>query len=258
MEYAVITGASSGIGACFARRFAREGFSLVLVARREERLWQLKEELLKENPKLDILVLALDLTDLGACDTLMDRVMELPVRFFINNAGFGDCGIFTEGDIKKELGMIDLNIKTLHYLTKKALICYENREDVYILNVGSSAGLLPAGPYMATYYASKAYVVSLTRAIAEELKEQKKGCYIGVLCPGPVDTEFNRVANVRFALKGITPEACVDYAYRQMLRRKVTIVPTAGLRIAITWGRLLPVRTLTRMCAHQQKKKIYA
>ena len=96
----------------------------------------------------------------------------------------------------------------------------------YILNVASSAGLIPAGPYMATYYATKAYVTSLTRAVAEEFKQKNSRVYIGCLCPGPVDTEFNDVANVKFALKGISPSYCANYAIDMMKKRRIVIVPT--------------------------------
>lgn len=121
--------------------------------------------------------------------------------------------------------MIDVNIKAVHILTKKFLPDMIARNEGYILNVASVAGLMPAGPYMATYYATKAYVTSFTSAIAEEL-EKKSNVYVGSLCPGPVDTEFNQVADVKFNLKGITSEYCVNYALDKMYKRKKIIVPT--------------------------------
>ena len=125
-----------------------------------------------------------------------------------------------------------------------------------VLNVASSAGLLPGGPYMAGYYASKAYVVSMTRGVAEELREMHSPVYVCALCPGPVDTEFNDRADVVFALKGITPELCVEEAMRGMLRRKIIIVPSTLMRLATTAQKLVPTPLLMPILAHQQKKKL--
>ena len=154
--------------------------------------------------------------------------------------------------------MIDVNVKAMHLLMKLMLRRMEKQEGGYILNVASSAGLLPAGPYMATYYATKAYIASLTRAVALELKQRGSRVYVGALCPGPVNTEFNAVANVEFALAGITPEYCVRYALKQMKRRKVVIVPTLTLKAVITCGRFIPQKVLIAITAHQQKKKLRA
>ena len=110
---------------------------------------------------------------------------------------------------------------------------------------------------MATYYATKAYVASLTRAVAEELRQKKSNVYIGCLCPGPVDTEFNNVANVEFALKGISAEFCANYAIDQMKKRRTVIVPTAAMKFSTTGGRFMPQKLLVKCVAHQQKKKIY-
>ena len=126
-----------------------------------------------------------------------------------------------------------------------------------LLNVGSCAGLMPAGPYMATYYATKAYVVSLTSALAQELREARSPVYVGCLCPGPVNTEFNAVANVEFALRGITPEYCVRCALDGMARRKTVIVPNPVVAAGMTLGRFLPRPVYIKIAAHQQRKKLY-
>ena len=125
-----------------------------------------------------------------------------------------------------------------------------------ILNVASSAGLLPGGPYMAGYYASKAYVVSLTRGVARELQELHSPVYVCALCPGPVDTEFNDRAGVVFALKGITPEFCVQEAMHGMMHRRTIIVPSAFMRACTTAQKLLPASLLMPIVARQQKKKL--
>lgn len=253
-SYAVITGASSGIGAEFARQLAKEGYRLVLVARRRERLEELAEELKKTGT--ESLIFPADLSKTEECYRLMKELEQIPVGIFINDAGFGDCGSFLETDEKKEMDMIDVNVKAMHLLMKLMLRRMEKQEGGYILNVASSAGLLPAGPYMATYYATKSYMTSLTRAVALELKQQGSRVYVGALCPGPVDTEFNAVANVDFALPGITPQYCVSYALAQMKKKKVVIVPTMTLKAATTMGRFIPQKLLVSITAHQQKKKL--
>lgn len=249
-KYVVITGASSGIGMEFARRFARKGYPLVLIARREERLRSLAGEL-----RTDCEIIVADLSREEKCYRVFYELKEKPVAFLINNAGFGDCGLFEETRLQKDLDMIQVNVKAVHILMKLMLQKMEKEHHGYILNVASSAGLMPGGPYMATYYASKAYVTSLTRAVAEELSEKKSRVYVGCLCPGPVNTEFNERANVNFALPGISAEKCVDYALKQMERRQVVIVPTHLMQTAMTLGRFLPVPVYVKIAAHQQKKK---
>lgn len=249
-KYVVITGASSGIGMEFARRFARKGYPLVLIARREERLRSLAGEL-----RTDCEIIVADLSREEECYRVFYELKEKPVAFLINNAGFGDCGLFEETRLQKDLDMIRVNVKAVHILMKLMLQKMEKEHHGYILNVASSAGLMPGGPYMATYYASKAYVTSLTRAVAEELSEKKSRVYVGCLCPGPVNTEFNERANVKFALPGISAEKCVDYALKQMERRQVVIVPTHLMQAAMTLGRFLPVPVYVKIAAYQQKKK---
>ena len=253
--YAVITGASSGIGKAFAYQLAEEGYPLILTARRKERLEKLKSELKKKGT--ESIVIPADLSKAEECDRLIKELDEYPVAVFINNAGFGDCGSFLETDVRKEQNMINVNITAMHLLFKGMVKRMEKQEGGYILNVASSAGLLPAGPYMATYYATKAYVSSLTRAVARELKERGSRVYVGALCPGPVNTEFNQVAHVSFALPGITPEFCVRYAIRQMKKGKVVIIPTAVLKVAAIGGRFIPQKLLVAITGRQQKKKIH-
>lgn len=228
----------------------------MLVARREDRLQELAQELQKKGT--ESIVISADLSQKEACYHLMQQIEKLPVGILINDAGFGDCGSFLETDADKEMQMIDVNVKAMHLLMKLMLRRMEKQEGGYILNVASSAGLLPAGPYMATYYATKAYIASLTRAVALELKQRGSRVYVGALCPGPVNTEFNAVANVEFALAGITPEYCVRYALKQMKRRKVVIVPTLTLKAVTTCGRFIPQKVLIAITAHQQKKKLRA
>lgn len=249
-RYAVITGASSGIGLEFAKRLSKRGYPLVLIARREDRLIQLSKEL-----KTKCEIITADLSREEECYRVFYQLQDKEVGVFINNAGFGDCGKFTETDLQKEMNMVQVNVKAMHVLMKLMLKKMQKKNYGYILNVASSAGLMPAGPYMATYYATKAYVASLTQAVAEELRESGSRVYAGCLCPGPVDTEFNSVANVEFALKGISAQYCVDYALKRMGKKQVVIIPGRIMQLAMTLGRYLPVPVYVRMAAHQQKKK---
>ena len=251
-NYAVITGASSGIGSEFAKRLSKEGYKLVLIARRKERLEELAKSLHTE-----CMIMTADLSNLEECRRVVTELDTITIDIFINNAGFGLCDETLNLDTDKELTMIDLNVKALHFLSKSILKIMSEHNNGYLLNVASSAGLLPAGPYMSTYYATKAYVTSFTRGVAEELRRKKSNVYIGCLCPGPVDTEFNQVANVKFALKGISPEYCANYAIDKMLKKKITIVPALSMKALVILSRLIPQKIYIKIAALQQRKKLY-
>lgn len=246
-----ITGASSGIGQEFARRYAAMGCRLILTARRTDRLEALAAEL-----GVPCRILPADLAQPEECSRLCREVEGEHIDIFINNAGFGLCGSYLESDPEREAGMIRVNVAAMaqlfHFMVRKL----HAQGGGTVLNVASSAGLLPGGPYMAGYYASKAYVVSLTRSVAQELREQHSPVTVCALCPGPVDTEFNQNANVVFALKGITPQLCVEEALRGMLRRKTIIVPSAFMRLCTSAQKLLPTAVLMPIMSHQQKKKL--
>ena len=250
-NYAVITGASAGLGTEFAKQLANKGYKLILTARREERLKNLAESL-----PVECVIVPADLSKTEECLRFFDTIKEMKVDIFINNAGFGECNSFLESNLENELDMIDVNVKAMHTLCKLMLQKMQQENHGYILNVASSAGLLPAGPYMATYYATKAYVSSLTQAIAQELKELDSRVYVGALCPGPVDTEFYDVANVEFTLKGITPEYCVEYAIKQMIKRQTVIVPTMLMKLSTTMGRVAPRSLAVKITSGQQRKKL--
>lgn len=280
--YILITGASSGIGKEFAIQLARKGYPLILVARREERLKQLESQL-RLSYGARCLVWKADLSSEKACRRLFERLEPYRLGMLINNAGFGSCGTFIKSEPERDMEMIDVNIRAMHILMRLALEklkkqnyadildcisddeetagrCQERSADVYdncILNVASSAGLLPGGPYMATYYATKAYIASLSQAVAEEERQLGSGIHVSCLCPGPVDTEFNEKAQVRFALKGISPEHCVRSALSGVRRRKTVIVPGVTMKLAVFGSRFLPRSVLNRITSHQQKKKIY-
>lgn len=255
-SYAVITGASAGIGVFFAEGLAQKGYSLVLVARREERLKALADRL-KSQYDTECRIIPCDVSKTEECVRMINEIADIPVEVFINNAGFGDCNPFIKGNLEKELDMVNVNVKAVHTLMKLMLQRMYDNNCGYILNVASSAGLFPAGPYMATYYATKAYVTSITQAVARELKEAGSNVYVGCLCPGPVDTEFNQVANVEFALRGITAEYCAEYGLKKMFKKKTVIIPTLQMKFLIAISRFSPRRWCVAITAKQQKKKLY-
>lgn len=249
MKNVLITGATSGIGEEFARKFARRGYRLILTGRNEEKLVELSNTFGGNTRRI-----VADLTKESQCHELLDALEGERIDVFINNAGFGDFGDFTETDLEKELNMIKVNDIAMHILFKGILKKMVSNNRGVILNVASVAGLLPAGPHMATYYATKAYVVNLTRAVARELKEKKSKVYVCALCPGPVKTNFNATAGVRFLMPGITPEKCVDEAFEGMKRKKNIILPTRMLRTLMGIGTVLPENLLVLISSKIQRK----
>lgn len=177
------------------------------------------------------------------------------IDILINNAGFGLFGIFTEADLTRELEMIDLNIKAYHILTKLFLKDFVEKDKGYILNVASSAGFM-AGPRLSTYYATKNYVLKLTMAINEELRQSGSNVVVSALCPGPVNTNFNKVAMGEFSIKEASPKYVAEYAIDKMFKKKMIIVPTLRIKLGIFLLRLIPYRLQLIYCYHIQGKKL--
>lgn len=252
---ALITGASSGMGTDFARQLSEMGYDLILVARRENRLTLLADEITSKSG-VKVRTLALDLSDTANVLKLAEETSEEDIDILINNAGFGLLGTFRESDLERELSMIDLNIKAMHILMKMFLCRFFEKGRGKILNVASVGGFMP-GPLLSTYYATKAYVVSLTSAVREEVRRSgmSRDIYVGCLCPGPVDTEFSSVANVSFSLKGKRSEDVVRYAIRKMLRGKGIIVPGFDIKCAVLASKLAPTSLAARVTYNVQKKK---
>lgn len=253
---ALVTGASSGIGRDMARYLNKLGYDLIITARNEEKLEELKKELQeKSDRKVEIIVK--DLSKTEECKALYRQIKEQykTIDILINNAGFGLCGRFIETDLKTELEMIDTNIKAIHILTKLFLKDMVEKNQGRILNVSSIAGFMP-GPLMATYYATKNYVLRMSQAIKEELKKSKSNVKISVLCPGPVNTNFNQVANVKFALKGLSSEYVAKYAIDKMLKNKVIITVGLKIKIARVLSKISPDTMVAKVCYHMQKRKL--
>ncbi|MBE6153800.1 MAG: SDR family oxidoreductase [Firmicutes bacterium] len=247
---ALITGASSGIGKDIAIYLSSLGYDLIVVARRKEKLDELKKIC-----KTNVEVISIDLSDVNNCMELYERTKDYNIDVLINNSGFGLCGNFFDTELNKELEMIDLNIKGLHILTKLFLKDMQIRNNGYILNVSSSAAFAP-GPLMATYYSTKSYVFKLSQSIYRELKQSKSNVHISVLCPGPVETEFNDVANVKFAFKPQSSKFVAKYAIDMMFKNKLTIVPGFNMKLAKIFSKLLPDKLLSIIIFHSQKRKL--
>lgn len=270
---ALITGASSGIGKDMAKILNQKGYNLILVARDIEKLEQTKKELEKsvqneqtiENNKIEkayknsktatnkIEIIQMDLSEEQNCIELANKVKDIDI--LINNAGFGDCGRFSETDLNKDISMIKTNIIAYHILTKLYLKEMKKKNSGKILNVASIAGFMP-GPLMATYYATKNYIVRLSEAIREELKKEKSKVQISILCPGPVETNFNKVANVKFSLREANSMQVAKYAIKKLEKGKFYIVPGIDVKLARFGAKIAPSNFVAKITYKVQKRKI--
>jgi short-subunit dehydrogenase len=248
---ALITGASAGIGREFARQLAGRAGSLVLVARRHERLEELRDELTKRDPNLNVHIRAIDLSQSSEVDELcawLERE-NITIDFLINNAGLGDRGTFGTSEPQRVKEMLAVNIVALTVLTRALLPAMIKRRRGAILNVSSSAGFLPIGG-LAVYAASKAYVTSFSEAIRTEL--HGTGVTVTALCPGPVHTEFNQVAQRNAAKREksgpeftyVSVEEVVRAGLEAIERGKPLVVPGLVMKIAMLLVRLTPMPLL--------------
>lgn len=241
---ALVTGASSGIGLELARLLAQDKHDLVLTARHPDVLERLGEELAARHG-IRYWAIGADLADPGAAATIVDRIppAALPVTVLVNNAGFGTSGPFVETDLATEVALLQVNIVALTALTKLLLPQMLAQRSGRILNVASTAAFQP-GPFMAVYYASKAYVLSFSEALAEEL--EGSGITVTTLCPGPTQTQFLTRAGAAdvplFArnplMMAAAPVAAV--AYRALRRGRRMVIPGIGNRLVALGSRLGP------------------
>ena len=250
---ALITGASSGIGRDIATEFAKRGYDLILVARNIEKLNQVKENILNNCNNINIKIIQMDVSTPENCKNLYNQVND-DIDILINNAGFGVFGDFTKTDIDKEIQLINTNITAVHILTKLFLQDMEKKNKGHILNVASIAGFMP-GPLMATYYSSKAYVVRLSEAIREELRRKNSNVKLSILCPGPVNTNFNNVAGVNFAIKGLSSDYVTSYALDKMFKNKLVIIPGFANKLAKIACKFASLRLLLKVDYNIQRKK---
>lgn len=254
---ALITGASSGIGAEFARYHAQRGGDVILTARRAEALEALKTEL-EETRGVTAHVIAMDLGAPGGAQKLADAVLAAghEVEVLINNAGFGGQGAHLHRALEDEQGMIELNITALMTLTRLLTPGMVSRGGGKILNVGSTAGFMP-GPNQAVYFATKAFVRSYSEALAQEL--EGTGVTVTCLAPGYVETEFADRADLHgtdlVARKGATPRSAAKFGYDAMRRGALTVVNEKPLDFMVNWVvPLMPRRAMMRMMQKMQAK----
>ncbi len=246
---ALITGASSGIGLEIAKYLDGLGYETILVARNKEKLEELQKSL-KNKSK----VIVMDLMVLDNLKSLYVLVKNENIDILVNNAGFGIYGEFLKTEISREMEMVDLNVRSLQILMKLFLKDMKKRDSGYILNVSSSASFAP-GPLMAGYYATKAYVRSLSEAVNYELVKNKSKVRVACLCPGPVDTNFNQVAGVHFSVKPLSASFVAKYAIDSMLKGKTVIVPGFKMKCARFFSKILPTKVVMNFIYKMQRKK---
>ena len=248
MNYTLITGASAGIGEVFANQLAQQGQNLILTARRKEKLDQLATKL-QQAFSIKVETISADLASPEGSKLLADTILEKgwQVNGLINNAGFGDRGQFTELSLERQLQMIQVNVTSLVDLTHRLLPLIRKQQQAYIINVASTAAF-QAGPNMAIYYASKAFVLSFSEALHEELK--KDGISVSTLCPGATLSEFATEANMTdtklFKAGAMTAESVVKKALR---KKQKAIVITGWKNIFGVWSGKLSPRCVSRKLA---------
>lgn len=246
---ALITGASSGIGKDMAIYLDSLGYEVFLVGRNKEKL----EETANECKNIKA-IFPYDLKDINNIYKLYDKLKSEKIDLLVNNAGFGLFGFFNETDIDKELEMIDVNIKAVHVLTKLFIKDMIKNNQGKILNVASIAGFY-SGPYLSTYYATKNYVLKLTMAISEELKSQKSKVTISALCPGPVDTNFNKVAGGSFKTASLKSTYVAKYGIDKALKGKLIIIPGFTMKLGLFASRFIPYKLQLKIFYYIQRGK---
>lgn len=246
---ALVTGASSGIGWETAVYLSELGYELIITGRNKHKLMELKRTL-----KTKSYVVVLDLAQDDAPQKLYDFCKDKDIDIVVNNAGFGLFGEFDEIPADKDTELIKVNVIALNTLTKLFLRDFKKKNSGRILNVASSAGFMP-GPLMASYYASKSYVVRLSEAVNEELRRSGSNVKISVLCPGPVDTEFNNRAGVTFSFRPADCRKVARYAVDRMFANELIIVPTLKMKSAVTFSKFVPSGMLSSITYKIQKKK---
>lgn len=256
-EVALITGASSGIGKDLAHIHAEKGGDLIIVARREKALLELKNEL-EQQHGVKVMVIAKDLVAPNACRDLFEEISNkgIKVDYLINNAGFGGQGVFHEQDSAYQQKMIDLNIKALTELTRLFLPGMVERNKGRILNVASTAGFVP-GPLQAVYFATKAYVVSLSQALASEVNDTS--VTVTALCPGATKTEFLENADLEDTMlvkSGLeTSRSVAEKGYKAMMKGKLVEITRISLKLTLEYAiHVMPRKMVLNTVKMSQKK----
>jgi short-subunit dehydrogenase len=257
MATALITGASNGIGLELAKIHASKGDNLVLVARNKQKLDELKHEL-ESAHNIKVYTIGKDLSLPNAAKDVYDETkrQNISIDYLINNAGFGDFGMFAETDWNKELQMINLNITALTHFTKLYLQDMVKRGNGKIMNVASTAAFQP-GPTMAVYFATKAYVLSFSEAVNNEVSD--KGITVTALCPGPTESGFQAAAALEdsklFKGKNIPSSKTVaEYGYRAMMSGKTVAIHGLVNSILANFVRIMPRALVVKVTRKMQEK----
>ena len=257
--YALVTGASSGIGKELARCLLSR-YNLILVARNEDKLKEVLREFemivkrYKYYNRVEYCVC--DVSDSDECIKLYEKYKDYDIEVLVNDAGSGVFGEFTTNDFNKELNSIKTNVIGPFALTKLFLDDMLKNNRGYIMNVASSAGYMPGSPYMADYYASKSYVLNMTRAIAREKKVLKSQVKVCALCPGPVDTGFNKAAGIKTQAKGMKARTLAKYAIHKMYEGSDIILPGIVVKATYALRKVIPDVVLLEIAGKWQEKKM--
>ena len=246
---ALITGATSGIGRDMAVILAKQGIDLIIASRDTKKMKQLARRL-----PVNVKIVTADLSKEDDCYRLYEETKNEDIDILINNAGFGAFGPAWEVPLETELNMIDLNIRAVHILTKLFLQDFIAKDSGYILNVASSAGFL-AGPLMSTYYATKSYVLRFTEAIHEELRRAGSRVKISALCPGHVETGFDKRASVKHSIGGVSSKKVAKAGIEGMFRGDVVILPGILMKLTYVGEKFLTESLMLKAAYTAQSKK---
>ena len=196
------------------------------------------------------------MSSVDECKRLHTNYKDYDVQVLINNAGSGVFGEFTSTSLDDEINSLNTNVIGVHVLTKLFLKDMLKKNRGYIMNVASSAGYMPGSPMMASYYASKAYVLNMTRAIAREKRVLSSQVYVSTLCPGPVDTGFNKAAGIKTKAKGMKARTLAKYAIKKMYNGDELILPGVVVKATYILRKIIPDEILLRVAAKWQEKKL--
>ncbi|MGC9140332.1 MAG: short-chain dehydrogenase [Mesoaciditoga sp.] len=247
----LITGASSGIGMELAKLFAKEGHDLVLVARHNDKLKEIEKDL-EDEFGINVMTISKDLSIPSASDEIFDELERnsVDIEILVNNAGFGSYGAFVKTDLKTSLEMIEVNVSALTHLTRLFLPSMIEKGHGKILNVASLAAF-PPGPYMNVYYSTKAYVLSFSVALNEELKGT--GVQVTVLCPGPTDTNFQKRIGLTsaetFSIKSMSAQRVAEIGYKGLKDGKLIVIPGFINKLTAFGLRFVPKKTAAHFVA---------
>jgi short-subunit dehydrogenase len=258
MLYTLITGATSGIGREFANVAAKNGKNLIIVGRDDTKLAQVKTEIEADYSKIDIITINEDLSKPEAAKNIFDIIQgkNLQIEHLINNAGFGDYCLFASSDLKKQIDMTQVNIELVTKLTHYFLPDMVKRKHGHILNLASVAAFLP-GPMMSVYYATKAYVLSFSQALAEELSDS--GVTVTALCPGPTDSNFSKIAGnertdiIAKTRRLPTSREVAEFGYNAMLKGERVAIHGFGNILIVFFLRFLPITLVTKFVYRFQR-----